>query len=132
MYTVQYFERARFEWHPDTATVGLGRIGQEAFNANNKPGGIGIDLPPNLTPDKRYFPETRHVLAGSFKQYWDPSNGKALLGLPLSEETAENGKTVQYFEYGRLEFNPAGTTLQERVSVGLIGTELLRTRGWVH
>jgi hypothetical protein len=30
-----------------------------------------------------------------------------------------------------LEFNPAGTTLQERVSAGLVGTELLRTRGWV-
>jgi uncharacterized protein with LGFP repeats len=71
------------------------------------------------------------VVAGSFKQYWDTYNGKTLLGLPLGEEATENGKTVQYFQYGRLEFNPAGTTLQERVSVGLVGTELLRTRGWV-
>ena len=71
------------------------------------------------------------MLAGSFKQYWDTHNGKALLGLPLSEEVAENGKTVQYFEFGRLEYNPAGTTLQERVSVALLGTEMLRTRGWV-
>lgn len=131
MYTVQYFERARFEWHPETSSVALGKIGQEAFNANGKPGGAGIDPPPNLTPDKRYFPETRHVLAGGFKQYWDAYNGKTLLGLPLSEETTENGKTVQYFEYGRLEFNPAGTTLQERVQVGLVGTELLRARGWL-
>jgi hypothetical protein len=38
---------------------------------------------------------------------------------------------VQYFEYGRLEYNPNGTTLQERVSVGLVGTDLLRARGWV-
>jgi len=132
MYTVQYFERARFEWHPDTSSVALGKIGQEAFDANNKPGGIGIDPPSNLSTDKRYFPETRHVVAGSFKQYWDTYNGQALLGLPLSEEVTENGKTVQYFEDGRLDFNPLGTTLQERVSVGLVGTEVLRTRGWVH
>ncbi len=129
-YSVQYFERARFEWHPDTASVALGKIGQEVFNANNKPGGVGIDAPPNLPPDKRYFPETRHVLAGSFKQYWDTYNGQLILGLPLGDEAAENGKTVQYFQYGRLEFNPAGVTLQERVSVGILGTELLRTRGW--
>ncbi|MHB8647030.1 MAG: glycosyl hydrolase family 18 protein [Thermomicrobiales bacterium] len=131
MYTVQYFERARFEWHADTSSVALGRIGQEAFNANNKPGGIGLDPPPNLTPDKRYFPETRHVLAGSFKQYWEMYNGKTFLGLPLGEETTEQGKTVQYFEYGRLEYNPAGTTVRERVQIGLVGTDLLRTRGWV-
>ncbi len=130
-YSVQYFERARFEWHPDTASVALGKIGLESFNANNKPGGVGIDPPPNLTPDKRYFPETRHLLAGSFKQQWDSFNGKTLLGLPLGEEAAENGKTVQYFEYGKLEFNPAGITLQERVSVSIVGTDLLRARGWV-
>ncbi len=131
-YTVQYFERARFEWHPDTSSVALGKIGQEVFTANNKPAGTGIDPPPNLTPDKRYFPETRHVLAGSFKQFWDTYNGKTLLGLPLGEEVAENGKTVQYFEFGRLEYNPAGTTLQERVQIAVLGTELLRKRGWVH
>lgn len=130
-YTVQYFERARFEWHPDTSTVALGKIGQEVFATHNQPAGTPLDPPANLTPDKRYFPETKHVLAGSFKAYWDAQNGKALLGLPLSEEVAENGKTVQYFEFGRLEYNPAGTTLQERVSIALLGTETLRARGWV-
>jgi hypothetical protein len=130
-YTVQYFERARFEWHPDTSTVALGKIGQEVFTTNGKPGGTPLDPPANLTPDKRYFPETKHVLAGSFKQFWDTQNGQALLGLPLSEEVAENGKTVQYFEFGRLEYNPAGTTLKDRVSIALLGTEMLRTRGWV-
>lgn len=130
-YTVQYFERARFEWHADTSSVALGKIGLEQFNANNKPAGTPLDPPANLPPDKRYFPETKHVLAGSFKQFWEQQNGKALLGLPLGEEVAENGKTVQYFEFGRLEFNPAGTTLQERVSIALLGTEILRTRGWV-
>lgn len=130
-YTVQYFERGRFEWHPDTSTVMPGKIGQEIFNTNNKPGGTPLDPPPNLTPDKRYFSETKHVLAGSFKQFWDTQNGKALLGLPLGEEVTENGKTVQYFEFGRLEYNPAGTTLPERVQIGTVGTDMLRARGWV-
>lgn len=131
MYTVQYFERARLEWHPDTATVVLGRIGAETFNAKNKPNGSPLNPPPNLTPDKRYFPETHHILAGEFKLFWDSHSGAALLGLPLSEETFENGKTVQYFEYGRLEYNPAGSTLQDRVQIALLGTETLRARGWV-
>ncbi|HEX5504079.1 MAG TPA: CAP domain-containing protein [Thermomicrobiales bacterium] len=30
-YTVQYFERARFEWHPATGTVELGRLGDQVF-----------------------------------------------------------------------------------------------------
>jgi spore germination protein YaaH len=135
-YTVQYFERARFEWHPETSSVALGKIGLERFNAIGKPNGTPLDKPATLTPDKHYFPETRHILAGSFKQYWDTMNGQTYLGLPISEEVAERGadgvtRTVQYFENGRLEYNPNGTTLQERVSVGLVGTELLRARGWV-
>jgi hypothetical protein len=135
-YTVQYFERARFEWHPETSSVALGKIGQEQFNAVGKPNGTPLDKPLTLPPDKRYFPETRHILAGSFKQYWDTMNGQTFLGLPIGEEVAERGvdgvaRTVQYFEYGRLEYNPNGTTLQERVSVGLVGTDILRARGWV-
>lgn len=135
-YTVQYFERARFEWNPQTSSVVLGRVGTEQFNLNGKPNGTPIDKPATLTPDKRYFPETRHILAGSFKQLWDTTNGQALLGFPLGEEVAEKGgdgvtRTVQYFEYGRLEYNPNGTTLQERVTIAVLGTEILRARGWV-
>lgn len=132
-YSVQYFERARFEWHPEISggIVVLGKIGQEVFNTNNKPGGAPLDPPPNLTPDKRYFPDTRHILAGSFKQFWDTKNGQQLLGLPLGEEVAENGKTVQYFQNGRLEYNPNGATLTDRVQIAILGTELLRARGWL-
>lgn len=134
--TVQYFERARFEWNPQTGAVVLGRIGTEQFTVNGKPNGAPLDPPASLPPDKRYFPETRHVLAGSFKQFWEATNGQALLGLPLSEEVTERGadgvaRTVQYFEYGRLEYNPNGTTLRERVTIALLGTEILRARGWV-
>jgi len=130
-YTVQYFERARFEWRPETTSVTLGKLGLETFNANSQPGGAPLDPSPNLPPDKRYFPETHHFLAGSFKQFWDTKNGATLLGLPLGEEVTENGKTVQYFQNARLEYNPTGATLTDRVQIALLGTELLRTRGWV-
>ena len=40
MYTVQYFERARFEWHPTDAggpdEVQLGLIGKSALEMPNK------------------------------------------------------------------------------------------------
>ena len=34
MYTVQYFERARMEWHPERGQVLLGRLGTQQYSAN--------------------------------------------------------------------------------------------------
>ena len=108
VYTIQYFERARFEYNSDLGKVQLGQLGTEVFPAHGKIGNATLEAPANLPPDKQYFPETKHVVAGSFKQYYDQKGGLAQFGFPISEEVAENGKTVQYFQRARLEYNPAG------------------------
>jgi hypothetical protein len=58
------------------------------------------------TPDNWYFQETGHSLSYGFLGYWLNHNGPAILGFPLSEELTENGRVVQYFERGKLEYWP--------------------------
>ena len=62
--------------------------------------------------------------------------GLAIYGYPISEEIPElsptDGQTytVQYFERNRLEYHPE---LPEayRVSLGLLGVQVLQQRGWI-
>jgi len=131
VYTIQYFERARFEYNSDIGKVQLGQLGIEVFPVHNRIGGDPIAVPASLPPDKRYYPETQHVIAGSFKQYWEQKGGVTQFGFPISEEVVENGKTVQYFQRARLEFNPSGIAPEDRVQIGLLGIEVLKARGWL-
>ena len=53
--------------------------------------------------DRRYFPETKHIIQYGFKETWETKGGLSIFGLPLSEEVDEqlaDGKVhpVQYFE----------------------------------
>ena len=104
-YTVQYFERARFEWHPENPEpykVQLGQFGRELHPL----------YPP--VPDCRcgkYFPETGHNLAGRFQAFWEANGGLAQFGYPITDEvveTLEDGKQyrVQWFERARFEYHP--------------------------
>ena len=131
VYTIQYFERARFEYNSDLGKVQLGQLGTEVFPAHGKIGNATLESPANLPPDKQYFSETKHVVAGSFKQFYDQKGGLAQFGFPISEEVAENGRTVQYFQRARLEYDPLGSTLEQRVTIGLLGIEVLKGRGWL-
>ncbi len=100
---VQYFERARFEWHAPEGLVLAGHLGRwaargyeghAAFARVAGPGQAGQD----------YFAETGHTLGGSFRQFWHTRGGLPVFGFPLSEEFHEvnptDGQTylVQYFE----------------------------------
>ena len=69
--TLQYFERARLEWHtnyPVGRQIEIGQIGRElsATRADEAPfrrlaGPTGVGT---------YFPETGHSLRGGFADYW--------------------------------------------------------------
>jgi hypothetical protein len=139
-YTVQYFERARFEYHPEFVgtryevllgllghTVTEGRKGEAPFlrtQSNNMPGG-------------RYYPETGHNLAPQFIARWDGTGGLPVYGYPISEAFYEvsptDGKTylVQYFERNRFEYHPEFSGSYHEVLLGLLGSEVLRARGWL-
>jgi photosystem II stability/assembly factor-like uncharacterized protein len=83
-----------------------------------------------------FFPETGHNLAGSFRRYWEAHGGLAQFGYPQTEAFPEinpaDGKVywAQYFERARLEAHPELAGSPYEVLLGLLGNELLHTRGW--
>lgn len=135
-YKVQYFERARFEAHPENAgtpyAIELGRLGVMVTQGRNEKAFAKVARVDD-TADTRFFPEVGHTLTGAFKSYWDAHGGLPLYGFPLcepfEEKSATDGKTylVQYFERNRFEYHPD----TKEVLLGLLGSETLRRRGWI-
>jgi sortase (surface protein transpeptidase) len=137
----QWFERARFELHPENALpydVLLGRLGVERLR------GQGRDWKKfphaEAGPDCRAFAETGHAICGAFLAAWqsnglnfdgDPAISEpeslALFGLPLSDAQSErqsdgNVYLVQWFERARFELHPENAPPYD-VLLGLLGSE---------
>ncbi|MEA2574555.1 MAG: hypothetical protein QOH93_1853 [Chloroflexia bacterium] len=112
-YTVQYFERAVFELHPENRApyeVLLTLLGSMQY-VKKYPGGAPGQVP-NAAPGSMLFAETGKRLGGMFLQYWKANGGLARQGFPISDEFKEvspvDGKTytVQYFERSVFEWHP--------------------------
>ena len=121
----QYYERARFERaQVDSTLVELGLLGREIAGDRV----FAVSQPVANSKDRRYFPETKHIVQFGFKDTWETRGGLKIFGLPLSDELEEqlaDGKvhTVQYFERARFEYwqnLPAG----QRVLLSLLGRQL--------
>lgn len=138
-YLVQYFERARFELHPEYAGtefhVLLGHIGRWALEEQR-----GVDPWESAGPPeagKRYFPETGHSMSPLFETYWDERGGLFRFGYPISREFVETNPEdgtdylVQYFERARFEYHPEFAGTEYEILLGLLGNEMLRERGWI-
>ena len=54
-----------------------------------------------------YFPETGHSVRFGFLDFFRANGGINLLGYPISEEIAQDGITVQYFQRGGLKYLPS-------------------------
>jgi len=131
-YTVQYFERAVFEKHPENqppydvllSQLGTVRYQQKYPNGapNQQPAAGGVR-----------FPQTGHVVGGPFLAYWQSHGGLAQQGYPISEEFTEvsplNGQpyTVQYFERAVFEKHPANPPPFD-VLLSQLGTFQLRQK----
>lgn len=125
--TVQYFEKARFEYHPgnpDPYKVLLGELGLELTRGTD----FGSIPPFENKADKVYFDATSHSLGGAFLEFWQAHNGLLILGFPISEELEKDGLTFQYFQRGLLEYHP-DRPAPERVQITKLGTEALRQKG---
>src|SRR5437763_13354569 len=96
-YTVQYFERAAFEYHPENQApydVLLSQLGTFQYKKKYPTGAPGQQ--PNSTGGSVLFPETGKRVGGKFLDYWKSHGGLAQQGYPISEEFTEvsdlNGK----------------------------------------
>jgi glucose/arabinose dehydrogenase len=141
-FSTQWFERERFEAHPENQPpydVLLGRLGDEALR---RQGRDWFTFPKGQPQNScQFFPETQHTVCEPFLSYWrahglefDRRAGKsyaeslALFGLPLSEpamETNSSGFTVltQWFERARFEYLPNNPD-PYKVLLGRLGAEL--------
>jgi len=127
-YTVQYFERAVFEYHPENRPpydVLLSLLGVAAYQ-HRYPSGAPQQQP--ATENARVFPETGHTLGGRFRRYWDRHGGLAQQGYPLSDEFTEvsalDGKpyTVQYFQRAVFEYHPENAGTPYEILLQQVGT----------
>jgi hypothetical protein len=132
-YWVQYFERARFELHPEKAgtqyEVLLGQLGLQEYR-RAYPNGAPGQKPNNEAA--QFFPETGKWLGGAFRQRWLSTGGVFVNGYPISDELQEraaDGKTywVQYFERARFEFHPENPA-PYNVLLSLLGRRSLESR----
>ncbi len=123
-YTVQYFERQRYEHHPENQgtpyEVLLGRLGAEALAAR----GLDWQTLPKASPAApHYYPQTGQAIDPLFWNYWrthglelgdagvSEREALALWGYPLSgltDEVQPDGTTlkVQWYERARFEYHP--------------------------
>ncbi|HKP52609.1 MAG TPA: neutral zinc metallopeptidase [Chloroflexia bacterium] len=123
-YLVQYYERAVFEYHPETPNtiVLLSLLGRFEYQKKYPSG--APNQKPNTTTGSVLFKETGKRLGGKFRTYWNTHGGLAQQGFPISDEFQEkspiDGKTytVQYFERAVFELHPelAGTKFEVLLS----------------
>jgi hypothetical protein len=112
-YTVQYFERAVFELHPENAAPNdllLSLLGVFLYQSRYPSGAPGQQA--NNDAGSVLFNETGKRVGGRFLDYWQNHGGLAQQGFPISDEFMEisslDGKTylVQYFERAVFEYHP--------------------------
>ncbi len=120
--TVQYFQRVRMEKHPENFPpyqVQLGLLGDQlGFRQAPIP---PAEVPPPGHPDKRYFPETGHTVQFAFLKFFQDNGGIDIFGYPITEWIIEpNGRIVQYFQRGKMEWYPEYPRGQ-RVQLGMLG-----------
>ena len=128
-YTVQYFERAEFESHPENKPpydVLLSLLGSITFG-QKYPIGVPGSPTTNVPPNSQYFPQTGQYLASPFLEYWKSHGEVAQQGYPISGQFPEksdlNGQTytVQYFERAVFELHPELASLNN-VLLSQLGT----------
>lgn len=107
-FTIQYFEKVRFEYHPEAipdlrvkiSPLGefLYRKGQtlpDAFNHS------GCHFYPNVPPG--------YYVCYDFLKFFEDNGGVAQFGYPISNFETHDGWIVQYFQRARFEWRPRST-----------------------
>ena len=139
MVLVQYFERARMEYHPANAPeyrVLLGRMGAVRYIQNhtfisngppNQPVGSGCER----------IEQTNYDLCPPFRDYWQSVGSPQIFGWPIAamqqEQSITDGNTylTLWTERQRLEHHPEFASTRYEILLGLLGKEDLQVRGFL-
>ncbi|MBL8100828.1 MAG: hypothetical protein JNK81_16720 [Anaerolineales bacterium] len=100
--TVQYFQRARFEYvaeNPAGQRVQLTLLGRQTYISA---GALNVDNPFAC----RLYAETGFSVCFAFLEFFDQYGGVTQFGYPISGFEYHENKLVQYFEKARLEWQP--------------------------
>ena len=114
---VQYFQKARMEWHPENPNpykVQLGLLAEE-LKYRQPP----VPEPTPRSRRKVYFPETGHTVSYAFLDFFNKNGGIDIFGYPITEMYFEDGQIVQYFQRLKLQWQPNNAT--NTVAVGNLG-----------
>ena len=121
VYTVQYFERARFEYHPEHAgtryETQLGLLGRQATAGRSDPAFEAIAAAPEA--GCAYFAATEQAVCGPALAAWQTFGGVDTFGYPVSQPYQEGDTVVQWFERARFEYDA------NMMRFGLLGREAL-------
>jgi peptidoglycan-N-acetylglucosamine deacetylase len=127
--TVQYFERAVLQKHPDNPPewqILLRRLGAQARTSELRE--HWAFQRQSEAETGLYFPETGQNLRYGFKEHWEKNGGIRIFGYPISAEFEQDGFTVQYFERAIFEYHPDNPP-EWRVLQPLIGAQAAREDG---
>ncbi len=100
--TVQYFQRARFEYRaelPEGQRVQISGLGSLTFTSTGK-------LDTTNTFACRTYTQTGNAVCFAFLEFFDQYGGATQFGYPISGFEYHEDKLVQYFEKARLEWQP--------------------------
>jgi protocatechuate 3,4-dioxygenase beta subunit len=134
VYKTQWFERTRFEHHPEYQApndVLLGLLGVAAVQGREQ------EAPFRPVPNPggaQYIPQTGHTVGDNsvggkaIVAFWSQRGDVKQFGLPLSQpfmEANKEGKSylVQYFERQRFEYHPEYRGTRFEVLLGRLGAE---------
>ncbi len=120
--TVQYFQKARMELHPENPEpyrVQLGLLAEE-LKYRQPP----VPEPQPRSRRKLYFPETGHTVSYAFLDFFKANGGIDIFGYPITEMFFEDGQIVQYFQRLKVQWQPNDPATT--VVVGNLGEVYLR------
>lgn len=118
---VQYFQKARFELHPERPEgqrVQLTPLGQKMYHP-----GEPFALTKNPAICQTF--STGFEVCYSFLEFFSEEGGSSQFGQPISPVEERDGRLVQYFEYARLEWHPDSVEagLNQEVQVTYLGRQ---------
>jgi len=118
--TVQYFEKVRFELHPEESADLQVHLTELGFFLYEK--GQTLPNPPNSPACEPYELDNQEFnVCYAFLDYFTANGGIAQFGYPISNFEIHEGWIVQYFQRARFEWHPE-LPAGQRVALSNLGT----------